>query len=292
MLDRERRGMLMGPRIPILMIALAALLFAACSGSPSAPVLSSSPAVTATALPSDLPAASGLAPLTYVAFGDSWPEGAHCGCLTFAGQWADGLSALTGRPIDFIDLTGQKEPGVGDAETSRSLATSVESNERTRDAVRKADIVLIATGPNDMDLIFDRLLGHACGGSDESDCIRHLGKVWATNFDKILTAIDDLRGGKPTVIRLVDASNAFLFDPGMRAGLEPEFATTRGALIYQLLNDAMCDAAAQHHAVCVDIRALLTGPNLDQAADENSAASMEAIARALIDSGVAELGGS
>jgi len=54
----------------------------------------------------------------------------------------------------------------------------------------------------------------------------------------------------------------------------------------------MCDAAAQHHAVCVDIRALLTGPDLDQAADENSAASMEAIARALLDSGVAELGGS
>ena len=108
----------------------------------------------------------------------------------------------------------------------------------------------------------------------------------------MLTAIDDLRGGKPTVIRLVDASNAFLFDPAMRAGLEPEFATTRGALIYKLLNDAMCDAAAQHHAICVDIRALLTGPDLDQAADENSAASMEAIARALLDSGVAELGGS
>jgi hypothetical protein len=104
-------------------------------------------------------------------------------------------------------------------------------------------------------------------------------------------AIDDLRGGKPTVIRLVDASNGFLFDPSMRAGLEPESATTRGALIYQLLNDAMCDAAVQHHAVCMDIRAVLTGPKLDQAADENSAASMGAIARALLDSGVAELGG-
>ena len=281
-----------GLRIPILMIALAGLLFVACSGSPSAPVVSSSAAaVTSAPLPSDLPAASGLAPLTYVAFGDSWPEGAHCGCRTFAGQWADGLHALTGRPIDFIDLTGQKEPGVPEAETSRSLATSLELIEQTRDAVRKADIVLIATGPNDMDLIFDKLPGHACGGSDDSDCIRDLGKLWATNFDRILTAIDDLRGGKPTVIRLVDASNAFLFDPAMRAGLEPEFATTRGALIYQLLNDTMCDAAAQHHAVCVDVRALLTGPDLDQAADENSAASMEAIAKALLDSGVAELGG-
>jgi hypothetical protein len=281
-----------GPRIPILTIALAGLLVVACNGGPSAPVLSSSAAVSAVALSSDLPAASGLAPLTYVAFGDSWPEGTHCGrCRTFAGQWADGLSTLTGRPIDFIDLTGQKEPGVGDSETSQSLATSLTSNEQTRDAVRKAEIVLIATGPNDLDLIFDKLPGHACGGSDDSDCIRDLGKVWATNFDTILTAIDDLRGGKPTVIRLVNASNGFLFDPSMRAGLEPEFATSRGALIYQLLNVAMCDAAAQHHAVCVDIRALLTGPNLDQAADENSAASMEAIARALLDSGVAELGG-
>jgi GDSL-like lipase/acylhydrolase family protein len=276
------------PRIPILTIALAGMLVVACSGGSRVPVPSSSAVVTATALPS----ASGLAPLTYVAFGDSWPEGAHCGCRTFAGQWADALPALTGRPIDFIDLTGQKEPGFVGAETSQSLATSLTLNERTRDAVRKADIVLIATGPNDMDLIFDKLPGHACGGSDDSDCIRDLGKVWATNFATILTTIDDLRDGKPTVIRLVDASNAFLFDPSMRAGLEPEFATTRGAFIYQLLNDAMCDAAAQHHAACVDIRALLTGPNLDQAADENSAASMEAIARALLDSGVAELGGS
>ena len=281
-----------GPRIPILMIALAGLLFVACGGSPSTPVPSSSSAVTAAALSSDLPATSGLPPLTYVAFGDSWPEGAHCGCRTFAGLWADGLPALTGRPIEFIDLTGQKEPGVPEAETSRSLVTSLELIEETRDAVREADIVLIATGPNDMDLIFDKLPGHACGGSDDSDCIRNLGKVWATNFDAILTAIDDLRGGKPTVIRLVDASNAFLFDPSMRAGFEPDFATTRGALIYKLLNDAMCDAADQHHALCVDIRALLTGPNLDQAADENSAASMEAIAKALLDSGVAELGGS
>ena len=259
---------------------------------PSGPVPSSSAAVTSAAPSSDVPTASGLAPLTYVAFGDSWPEGGHCGCRTFAGQWADGLAALTGRRIDFVDLTGQKEPGVGDYESSQSLATSLTSNEQTRDAVRKADIVLIATGPNDLELIDDKFPGHACGGSDNSDCIRDLGAIWATNFETTLAAIGDLRGGKPTVIRLVDASNAFLFDPPTAAGIEPEFAKTRGALIYKLLNDAMCDAAAQHHAVCVDIRALLTGPKLDQAADENSAASMKAITKALLDSGVAELGGS
>jgi hypothetical protein len=68
------------------------------------------------------------------------------------------------------------------------------------------------------------------------------------------------------------------------------FATGNGALIFQQLYDAMCDAAMKHGAVCVDVRPLLNGPTMDQPVDENSAASMRAIADALIATGLSELG--
>src|SRR5262245_45110608 len=49
----------------------------------------------------------------FVALGDSWPEGAHCGgCRTFVGRWADGLREAYGRDILLTDLTGQAEPGL------------------------------------------------------------------------------------------------------------------------------------------------------------------------------------
>ena len=60
---------------------------------------------------SDDPAAD--APLRYVALGDSWPEGAHCGgCRTFVDLWADALGETTGREIVLTDLTGSQEPGL------------------------------------------------------------------------------------------------------------------------------------------------------------------------------------
>ena len=43
----------------------------------------------------------------YVALGDSWPSGAHCGgCRTFVTLYADGLRKKTGRKVRFTNLTG------------------------------------------------------------------------------------------------------------------------------------------------------------------------------------------
>jgi hypothetical protein len=79
-----------------------------------------------------------------------------------------------------------------------------------------------------------------------------LGETWSTNFDQILTEIETLREGKPTAIRLVSGINDFVLYPEMNEGMPPDFATTGGALISELLTVAMCNAAAAHEAVCVD----------------------------------------
>jgi hypothetical protein len=228
----------------------------------------------------------------YVALGDSWPEGAHCGgCETFAGLWRDGLRATFGREIAFDDLTGSQEPGLapgGNGETSGSLLASLRFDPVTRDAIRSADIILIATGPNDLGLIFDPPPGADCGDAYLDDCIGALGRLWRDNFDAILEEIDLLRAGRPTAIRLVNADNAWVTDPALAEGRAKDFATTTGALIFQLLTDAMCHNAT-HVGVCVDVRPIINGPSLDQPGNPDSAATMRAVADALLATGLPEL---
>ena len=157
-------------------------------------------------------------------------------------------------------------------------------------AAQSADIILIATGPNETGMAYEPSLAGTCGGEDQADCIRKLGDFWKDDFNAILTEIETLRAGKPTAIRLVDAANPFVSVPDMTVGLPEGFATGNGALIFQQLYDAMCAAATKHGAVCVDVRPLLNGPTMDQPVDENSAASMHAVADALIATRLPELG--
>lgn len=270
-------------RVGLAGLCLTMMVFAAgCSGGTRSSRSSQAPASSRSSADSAL---------TYVALGDSWPAGAHCGgCRTFAGLYADGLRARTGRHIDFHDVTGQAQPYFESAGGgSESLLKALRSDAATRDVVATADVILIATGPNEMGVAYEPSKAGTCGGADHMDCFRKLGSLWRRNFDAILSEIELLRDGKPTAIRLVDAANAFLSDPSLMQGLPKSFAMTKGALMFKLLNDALCHAAARHHAVCVDVRPILNGPHLNRSVDENSAASMRAVADALLATGLPEL---
>jgi lysophospholipase L1-like esterase len=185
--------------------------------------------------------------------------------------------------VSYVDLNGPP------ATDSATLLASLKTNADVRASVAKADVVLIATGPNEMEPAFEPSKAGTCGGADNADCIRALGATWSKNFDMILTEIRSIRGDRGTAIRLVDAANPFLSVPEMREGLPKNFATTNGALIFALLRDAMCNAAKKHDAVCVDVMPLLNGPNLDQPTDENSPQNHAAIADALAATGLSEL---
>jgi hypothetical protein len=191
--------------------------------------------------------------LNYVAFGDSWPEGAHCnGCTPFPRLWAEDLDAHPGWDIEFTDYTGSHERSPDQSKGTASLLATLENDEETRAAVQTADIILIATGTNELD-----------NGEE----------VWHDNFDAILTEIETLRDGKPTAIRLVNAANPPF--------LPPE--------IFELLTIANCDAAEAHDAICIDVRPLILGPAFDQPGDENSPETMRAITDALLATGLPEL---
>jgi hypothetical protein len=255
------------------------MLVAGCSRSSD--VSASSPAGKASGAPE---------PLTFVALGDSWPEGAHCGyCETFAGRYADGLETLAGRPVDFVDLTGDAQPffqtaGGGTA----SLLRALRQNSSFADQVASGDVIMIATGPNEGDQAFGPYTEGHCG--DGFACVQRLEHFWLRNFDAILDDIDRLRGNRPTAIRLVSAANFFVSDPSATKGLPPD-AMEFGAKYFEALNTAECQAARTHDATCVDVRPILNGPTLDQPVDENSPASMQAVADALLATGLPELGG-
>lgn len=264
-------------------VLLLACVLAACSNAGQGTPLSASP--TGPQDTSEPSAVSGPG-LSYVALGDSWVEGAHCGgCRTFAGLYADGLEELTGEPVEFLDLTGDRTTD------STALLESLRTDVEIRAAVAEADVVLIATGPNEGSVTTEPLAEGTCGGADNLDCVRALGQRWTTNFDASLDEIEALREGKPTAIRLVNAANILTSVPSIATdlGLDEEFASTAFALNFELLTEAVCETAEAHDAQCVDVRPILNGPNLDEPTDENSPENMQAIADALIETGLPEL---
>lgn len=252
-------------------VVLALLLVTGCSGPPPA------------ASPSDSPQAADEK-LTLLAFGDSWPFGAHCnGCVPFPQLYADGLEEQTGEEIEFLNL-------VTNGGTTGTLRDSITQDSAYRDAVKQAEIIIISTGANDMEVAAPAWESGQCGGADGLDCFRDVAETWTENFDAMLTEIDSLRAGEPTAIRVIGNSNEFLYEPGLIEYFGPEFGLTGGATITAMHNDAACTAAQDHGAQCLDLRPVLNGPSLDQPRDVNSQDSMQAVADALLATGLPELG--
>jgi hypothetical protein len=277
LLRRPSPGSALGPIALVVALAIG-LLVVGCEGSTEPEKRA------ATTGSSSSPA------LTYLALGDSWPEGAHCGyCRTFAGLHAAGLSEQTGRKIHFEDLTGEAQPYFEEGGGSASLLKAVRADSATRRVVADADIIMIATGPNEGGAAYEALKAGTCGGDDDMACLRTQRRMWEQTFDGILEEIEGLRAGKPTAIRLVSAANVFVSEPSITKGLPKDFATKQGARSFKNLNDALCSNAAKHDAVCVDVRPILNGPTLDQPVDENSPKSMRAVANALLATKVPEL---
>ena len=228
-------------------------------------------------------------PYSYVAFGDSWSSGAHCGgCRTFVSLYADGLAPKTHRKIVFRNLTQTKVPGSNDGQTSGSLLSDLRSDSSTRRATKNADIIVISTGANDLEPAFDAYGAGTCGGSDKADCFRQIAAKWRTNFDAILAQIRKLRAGRPTAIRVISNSNEFLADPNF-IPFGKDFGSTTGVLITELMRTAVCGAAKAHAAVCVPLGPVLNGPDLLRPQDVNTPKAMKAVAQALLATGLPEL---
>ena len=190
--------------------------------------------------------------------------------------------ATTDHRIDFINLTTN-------GGTSQSLLKSIQTSQKTREAIMSADIIVIATGGNDFAPAFNLSVAGNCGGADQLDCFRDVAEGYRISFDKILTEIEGLRNGQPTAIRLVANSNEFLADPLLIEPLGADFGKTSGVAITQMNRDVLCEIAAKHNIQCIDLGLVLNGPDLLRPQDVNTQEAMQAVADAILASGLDEL---
>lgn len=265
--------------IATVAIALAAMGLVGC-GNPSAGGGSS----VGTAAPTrgDASPRAPTPGLTYIAFGDSWPSGAHCGgCVTFPELYASGLEEQ-GETVRFIDRTE-------DGGTSHDLVTRIENNSVVREELAAADIVVISTGANDTEPALGYWQAGTCGGVDNLDCFRTVAAEWQANFEAILAEIGGLRGDRPTAVRLLTNANEFLFDPFLIETLGADFGSVGGAEITAMHHDSICAAADAYDAQCIDLRPVLNGPTGADPVDIHTQESMQKVADALVASGLEEL---
>jgi hypothetical protein len=209
--------------------------------------------------------------------------------VTFAGLWAADIQQQTGRSVQLTDLTGVHERSPVESKTSGSMLWALRHDRQTRHILATSDIVLVSTGGNDLERIGEQLINSTCGGPNGTRCIRRLGHLWHRNFEGIARAIAALRGRKPTAIRFVAEGNFFLGSAELNSLVPEDFALTGGQLMATLYVDANCDAAARHHAKCIDGRPILSGPDLTGTFDENAPSTFRKLADALDDLGLPEL---
>ncbi len=232
------------------------------------------------------PTASEAAGLAYVAFGASWAYGAHCGmCETFVSYYATYLEEETGRQVELDNRTTNG----GD---TADLLRTLRSDDDARASVARADVVVIGDGLNDLDRTgtLEMVADDRCGAGG-SECLRRMGPRWRRSFDAILDEVDALTSGRAVAVRLVGAQNVFLSDPSIVADyrLPAGFARGGGETLTRDLADAMQSAADRHDARFVDVWRSFNGPSHDRSWDENSPEAHQAVARALLDTGLAPL---
>ena len=283
---RRRTVMKAASRVIFSTAVIASL--SCCALSTRAAATDASPLITTASIPA--PIDSAAPPVRMVEMGDSWIAGEHCACTTFAGMWAHDIQEQTGQQVQLTDLTGVNERSPVQDKTSGSLLWTLLHDTQTEHIVANSDIVLVSTGGNDIEPIGDQLINSTCGGPDDANCIRQLGQVWQRNFDHIIKAIRQLRGSKPTAIRLVAEGNFFLGSADLNSLVPPGFALTGGQLMAALYVNAVCGAAEKYNAKCIDGRPILSGPQMDQTFDENAPSTFRKLTQALDAESLPELG--
>lgn len=272
-----------------LSIALCAILLTACGtsgpASPSAPPIS--PAPSSAALPSATPPAATPVPtpddsLHLVVIGDSIPFGGHfCpGCTAFVARYAADLETRIGRPVTIVNRS--RDDGAGMAQ----IEEQVTKDETTRAQIAAADVVIVSVGYNNA--LPDATTGVGCKGdmgqtiesyvtwalATKPACLKAGIDTYAAQYDRIFSAITELRKGAPTLYAAINVHDGNLGDPAfVGADLSAETRTALDRWIvaaYERWNPMLCDKAKQHGFACVDVYHAFNGPKGDKPSGANT----------------------
>jgi len=179
-------------------------------------------------------------------------------CTTFPDQLARALSRAVGGDVEVHNLT------IPDAQVS-DLLHSVRTDEVDRSVISGADAIVVTIGHND--LAYNRR-DDPCGAAPRYPriswqrithrCIDRATAQYRSDLDAVLTDVERLRNGRPTMIRLTTVYNSVIgdrVDPSwnLLAAIEPS------TYAVQHMVRAQCAIAEGHHGLCADTYHRLNG---------------------------------
>jgi lysophospholipase L1-like esterase len=230
------------------------LVLGACQGTgsgsttPAPSTASVTPAAWETAAPAS--ASPNATVWRLVALGDSEITGhgdpAGKGWVPY---YADLVAAGSGRDVN-VDNRGQ------DGLTSSGLRAAVESNADLRDAISKADIIVIGIGGADVEAGDGALASGSCKGTA---CYDPAIAAFASNIDAVAAEMVDIRAGKPTVLRAITQPNVLTGAEDVIPPFLRDIATEVGVYVARGFNKATCDAMTARDGACIDVLTAING---------------------------------
>lgn len=222
-----------------------------------------------------------------VGLGDSFTATQNSKGQTYLDLYAAALQTSGGRSVTVNDLSDN-------ANTTARLLEQLRTDEATRAAVSKADIVVISVGGNDSDPFAVYPQGTCIPSQPLSDCLATYAPTFAANYESILTEVERLRSGLATALRVTSADNPFV---GWSEAPSTTFGVDFYAQVAAAETEAACSTASKHGAKCLDYLHIFGGP--DGTADpapflgpdhaHPGDVGIQAISDALVRLGVAEL---
>ena len=192
-----------------------------------------------------------------MALGDSIPAGTgDSGGRSFVYDYARYIQQDTGVRVAVHNL------GTNGL-TSRGLVAHLQHDEAVRELVKKADVVTISVGLNDL----VAPLGYAtsaCGGRDNQACFRSALAASESSWNAALSIVLLLRANRPTLIRVTDDYNAFTdAQAKARLGAEKLKVFTR---YLRRFNAYRCATARRYRSACADVGRAFNGPSTNASA--------------------------
>jgi lysophospholipase L1-like esterase len=204
-------------------------------------------------------------PLHLVVLGDSTAQASACpGCTDYAHLYAKDIENATGQRVR-VDNRGAFRNGVLPmAQLSQTLA-GVYADHSLRRALAEADVVVIGLGFNDT--AWNRF-DNPCEAAPEypvirwdeiSDaCQQQVTHEFKQTLDILLTQINQLRSGRPTLLRVVTPYDNVIGDTG-----DPGWDTPEGRRVARrgndLLSAAQCEDVGFHGGACADLHRAFNG---------------------------------
>lgn len=229
-------------KLPVIVAAVACLALLTVSATQAKPAVH--------ALGVDVSAGSGAQQPAWnvVVLGDSGASGnGDPTRLAWGGRYAGLLRQRLHHRVVLTNLAAE-------GKSSSALLAELRSFPPTRAAVKKADIILFgSTAGANLNLADANSAAGKCKGQA---CYAAQLRLWARDFEQIVTTAASLRGKKATVLRGVTDANVV---PGAQDVIPPSATVEGGLYQAKTINAAICASLKKHRGKCIDVLSAFNG---------------------------------